>query len=256
MIARMKFPFAAVFTLAVAAYVAPVRANLTPVLSPPSGEATHAQILDHIYGSGFLPTTQGALSYTNGSVTATRIDDTDTSGNPGSNLHLVFGAPGLPTTDQVWEDGIANVTAEAKFAAFAQEFGYDTGSGYVKLFDVSVTGPTGFDVSGSGSVSFPHNLPWDWVRDGTGNRYYSSNASNVDLLDHMVSYQITGASRANETVWLLLWEDLPGSFGPNADRDFNDLAVEIRATVIPVPAAAMLGLLGLGLVGWARKRIA
>ncbi|MBI4717538.1 MAG: DUF4114 domain-containing protein [Planctomycetes bacterium] len=256
MTVRKLFSTACVVVFVAWVSVSPARADLTPVFSPPSGEATHAQILDHIYGAGFLPSTQGSPSYTNGSVTATRIDDTDASGNPGSNLHLVFGSPGLPTTDQVWEDGIANVTAEAKFAAFSQEFGYDTGSGYVKLFDVVFNGPTGFDVSGSGSVSFPHNLPWDWVRDGTGNRYYSSNASNVDLLDHMVTYQITGASAANETVWLLLWEDLPGPLGLNADRDFNDLAVEIRATVIPVPAAAMLGLLGLGLVGWARKRIA
>ena len=239
--------------------VSSARADLTPVFAPASGELSHVDILNHVYGAGFAGPL-GAASYTNGLVTATRIDDVLAGGGLGSNLNMVSGAPGLPNTDQFWVDGIASATAEAKFAAFSQEFGYDLGSGYTNLFDVTVAGPSGFDVSGSGVVHFPHNNPWQWVRSGAqGQTYYSGNANNSDLLDHMVTYQITGASSAaNETVWLLLWEDLNGPLNGagHSDRDFNDLAVEIRATVVPIPGALVMAGLGVGIVGLIRRRMA
>jgi len=256
-----------IFGIALAAGVGQARASLTTVHAPPSGEASHVSILNHIYGGSFSPTGHSQPSYSNGSVTVNRIDDTTSTGGAGSPLNLVFGGPGLPTTDQVWTDGIAITSVEAKFAAFAQEFGYDSGSGYVKLFDVSQFGPSGYQVSGSGTVDFAHGALWNWVRDGDGERFYSSNNRNVDRLDHMVTYQVTGASsQANETVWLLFWEDLKGPYGNSgssrhghqtkktSDRDFNDLVVQIKATVVPVPQAAVLGALGLGLLGVVRRR--
>lgn len=239
-------------------WVSPVLANLTTVSAPHTGEASQASILSHVYGGSFAPATQGAASYTNGTITATRVDDRLPGGGPGNNLGLVDGVPGLPTTDQLWHDGIAFTSAVAKFAAFSQEFGYDDGGGYVKLFDVAVTGPTGYDVDGDASHHFADGVPWDWARSGQGGTYYSSNARNGDGLDHMITYQITGASRNPfETVWLLLWEDLRGPLGGSghSDRDFNDLAVEVRATVVPVPGAMLLGVMGLGLVRVVRRRI-
>lgn len=233
------------------------QANLTPVRPPFGTEATHSSIFSNYYGGVFAPGPNGAPSYTNGAITATRVDDTIGKTGIGNNLNLVSGAPDSATTDQRWEDGIAITAAVARFAGYTQEFGYDEGNGYVKLFDVAVNGSGGYNVSGSGSYHFTEGVPWNWVRGGTGQRYYSENGRNSDGLDHMITYQITGL-RSSDTVWMLFWEDRPGAFrSAGSDRDFNDLVVEIRASVaniVPVPGAALLGGLGMAIIGLARGR--
>ncbi len=237
--------------LALGVSVGPAIADLTPVFAPPAGEMSHIQILDNIYGAGFAG---GAGVFTNGTVTVTRVDDFLPGGGAGTPLHLLSNGPGLPQTDQIWTDGIANATAEAKFAAFSQEFGYDSGSGYVKLFDAI---GSGFAVSGSGSVAFNPGTLWQWARSGQGGTWYSGESSNSDGLDHLVTYHVTGLN-TTETVWLLFWEDLPGPLGGagHSDRDFNDLVVELRASVIPIPGAVLMALVGFGVAGVIRRKLA
>jgi hypothetical protein len=54
---------------------------------------------------------------------------------------------------------------------------------------------------------------------------------------------------------MLFWEDLRGSFASGAsDRDFNDLAVEIRATPVPLPGADILAAIGFAGVSVLRYR--
>ncbi len=236
-------------------FISTADAGLTTVAPPPTGEATHLSILDHVYGSGFMDMGGGVLS--NGAHTASRIDDFAAGGGTGLPLNLVFGTPGLPVTDQIWTDGIAQASAVAKYAAYSQEFGFDNGSGYQKLFDVNVTGPSGFDIAGASAATFSPGSLWQWARSGTGGTFYSNEASNVDQLDHLVSYQITGASiKPNETVWLLMWEDLPGPLSGmrGSDRDFNDLVVEVHARIIPVPGSVLLGAVGLAFVATVRRK--
>lgn len=239
------------------------QANLTTVHAPPVGEASQAEIMSHIYGGTFTGLGFNSPSYTNGSITATRIDDTTLAGGIGNNLHLVFGTPGLPTTDQRWNDGIAVTSAEAKFAAYSQKFGYNDGSGYTNLFDVGITGPSGYDVSGNASHQFASGTPWEWMRNGQGGLYSSTDANNSDGIDHMVTYAVSGLPGVgqNEAVWLVFWEDLNGPFASGkSDRDFNDLVVEIDASVsstinpVPVPGAFLLGCVGLGFAALVRKR--
>jgi hypothetical protein len=234
------------------------RANLTTVYSPPSGEAPHYQILSHVYGGTFLAAVNNAPSYTNGTITATRVDDALAGGGPGGNLHLVFGAPGGSTTDQLWVDGIALTSAEARFAAYSQQFGYDDGGGYVNLFNVF---GSGYNVTGSASHQFSMGVPWNWARSGTGGTFYSTASRNKDGLDHMVTYQITGLTGLDpgEAVWMLFWEDLRGTRSSGtSDRDFNDLAVEIRAApvanVVPLPGADILAAIGFAGVSVLRYR--
>ena len=235
-------------TATISVWAGTASANLTTVHAPAAGEQSQYQILSHVYGGTFLAAVNNAPSYTNGPVTATRVDDFLAGGGQGTDLHLVdVPAPG--NTDQLWVDGIAIASAEAKFAAYSQKFGYDVGGGYVNLFDV--TGSQ-YAVSGSASHQFSMGVPWNWARSGQGGNFYSQESRN-NHEDHMVTYQITGLPDPGRAVWMLFWEDLPSSC---SDRDFNDLAVEVRASAVPLPGAdilAMIGFAGVSVLRYRRK---
>ncbi|MFH1110145.1 MAG: DUF4114 domain-containing protein [Planctomycetota bacterium] len=207
-------------------------AGFTAVQGPASGEKSHKEIFEGVYGGTFIGsgTNLGYGNYSifsNGTITATRVDDNGLAGL----LNMLTGAPGTGD-DDIWTDGMATTTAEARFAGYTQEVGYRvTSLAYVKLFDV--TG-TGFAVTGSATVTFGTGATWEWARADDSdsgplnNPHYSDEPSNSDGLDHMVTYAITGipALPVTTKVWLVFFEDVSGG---GSDRDFNDLAVEIRA---------------------------
>ena len=227
-----------------------------------TGEPGHAAILAGIYGG--TVTASGARDFTvdlGGGVSfdVTRIADDFTGG--GSTLQL--GSPDLTTmSDQVWQDGVVDIVGQARYAGFSQAFG--TGD---TTADGSVAGSWLFDVSGNGtSVSGGGQLTlgsgeFSWVRaDQTGgdalgtNRQSSLEGDNLDgsgsPVDEMVSYLIDDPDvNGGRPTYLLFFED--GGAGP--DRDFNDLVIEV--SVVPVPAALGLGLLGLAGAGIARRRL-
>lgn len=203
-------------------------AGFTNILISP--EPPHWTILNGLYGGVFVasgaPLPSGySTQFTNGITTATRVADNGIA----SLLNMLTGSPGSGD-DDVWTDGIATATAEARYAGYPQEFGYSFAPpAFIKLFDV--TG-SGLAVTGSGIVAFGMASTWQWARannsdSGLNNPHFSDEPSNVDGNDHMVTYEITGAPGVDpmKKVWLLWWEDISGG---GSDRDYNDLVVQLE----------------------------
>ncbi len=196
------------------------QAGFTTVGAPnygKGGEATQAQILSASYGGTF---TANGNDLTNGSITATRLDD---------------------STDQTFGFSITSSKALASFAAYNQGFGYGSRTSPTVLFNV---GGDNYTVTGStGAVSLPSS--YAFVRTGKGFNQSSNNSENLDGVDHMVTYLLTGSSIKQPT-YVLFFEDK--TVGQHSDFDFNDLAVEVKTggtAVVPLPAAAWSGLLTL-----------
>jgi hypothetical protein len=188
-------------------------------------------LLNNIYDSDDFGFTGGQndLSYTNGTITAARLDD---------------------DTDQWWNDASITAVAKARFAGYGQSFGYNSGSGPVALFSIS---GSDYDVSGSASVNLTGET-WQWVRTGETEGPWSSVESlNSDKTDHMITFLITGLN-TDLTTLLLCWEDK--TFQTGSDWDYNDMVIEVQAQTVPVPGAILLGLLGFGATGLKLRRFA
>ena len=211
----------------------PAKAGLTHVgASKTAGEATAEQILSRTYGGTFVPSGNGGGDFTNGSVTAARIDDDG-------------GA------EQRWNVNVTSARAVAAFSGYNQSFGQIVGGAYKPLFDVS---GRGFDVSGSADLAAGARPAGGFTFARAGDdrvlheRVFSSRpADNHGGEDHLVSYRVSGTGAPGQT-YLLFWED---AIGRGSDFDHNDLVVELKtaggeALLIPLPSAAWTGLSGLG----------
>lgn len=110
-----------------------------------------------------------------------------------------------------------------------------------------------------------------------GGVFYSDTAANTDDQDHMYAYQGVGdtlllpgqvnPSSWTNSGWVLAWEDLVGPLAPLgdpyggttglSDRNFTDMVVMVESiNPVPVPAAVLLGFLGLGAAGLKLRRFA
>ncbi len=229
------------------ALVAPVSADFSSVSAPFPGELGHGDILSGIYGGSFTLDGNG-VDWSNGAITATRIDDKGLGGI----MNIVNGTPGA-ADDQVFDDGFIEAHASAKYTILPNQsfgfFGGASGGSYNKLFDVS---GYGFATTGSMSMVDASGSTWRFAHQRGAHTHSSRAADNFLGIDWMVSYQITGLDDG-WTTWALFWEDAFGGIG-----DYNDVVVEVRATAkpIPTPTATMLGVLGLGAIACLRRRVA
>ncbi len=90
-----------------------------------SGEPGFTDILKTIYSDTFTPV---GLDYqgTTGIYVQRMVDSL--SADPtaiGVNMNIVSG-PAFEATDQIWDDGATKINAKARFASYAQNFGYWT----------------------------------------------------------------------------------------------------------------------------------
>ncbi|HVZ93422.1 MAG TPA: hypothetical protein VG797_02825 [Phycisphaerales bacterium] len=237
--------------LAVIGAAASANAGLIGVNAPPSGEASHQQIITSTYGGSFsgAPATGFTGSGASSGISIVRTED---FGNGGTrNVNGV----GSVSDDTIWAGGIISARAIGRYAGYNQTFGYLSGSGnsltYNNLFNVG-----GSETGVSGSVT-DINLgsltggSWRWARSGDNGVHSSRPSDNVDGLDHMVTYRVNGLNNGKIT-WLLFFEDLNESQCP--DWDYNDLAIEVTTTV-PTPGAVTLaGLSGLLVVAGRRRK--
>ncbi len=218
------------------------RGSFTQINPPHQGEDSHQTIFGQIYGGTFVPSGTRGVDFSNGGITAFRLDDEDAQ--DGDDPTDMRGGGGGDPTDQTWLADFTLATAEAKFATFAQNFGYfpgGSGGSYVQLF--ALTGDR-YNVQGEANLSSLAGQLLRWGRGGQNRVLSSRDADNTDGEDHMVTYQILGPGDGGAVFrWLLFWEDiLRGE--QFADFDFQDLVVEI--TAVPEPTiSATCGLIAL-----------
>jgi hypothetical protein len=239
--------------LLVGSICSPSMASFTTINAPAGGENSQAQILSHTYSGTFVPV-PGTLNYTNGTLIATRVEDTYTGNLTPLSPLSVTGNVG--NDDQVWHADFKFVSAEAVFADYNQEFGYfdPTTNAYTQL--ITNIGHNYNVTTTSVNISSLSGDTIRWARGGDNGVFSSRISDNPDGVDHMVTYRIDGLSDASSGMltWVLFWEDMKkGQTG--ADFDFQDLAVQIKAMPLvssPAPeptavaALAVAGLFGLG----------
>lgn len=227
--------------LAIVFLCAPAMAELGYSDWVENGEPTMVAIFEGIYGGTW---TNGGPDYTNGDITAYRVYDYD---DGEETVHLIDGDQF--DIDQIWTDGIATVTAQAKYASLGQSFGWNQGGtdpcNYEELINYS--GPSGVIEDGP-TVEIDIDGDFLWGIQPNSDEWWSKMSHNEDGgMDHLISFFIDGASLEDESVWLLFWEDLPSS---GWDQDYQDFVVEIRAT----PEPTTICLFGLGSLALLRKR--
>ncbi len=149
--------------------------------------------------------------------------------NGTADLHVTFTPSGQDTAAlQIEIAGYANLN----------QFGYHDASGDHILF----TGPQGAGATASFQATGAYSF---FIVSGDGNTYYTD--SSLNSSDSTFQHFSIFGNTTPGTFWLGA-EDLASS---SSDKDYNDLVVRVSSS--PVPEPGTLSLLGLGVLGVAKR---
>jgi len=149
-------------------------------------------------------------------------------------------------------------------STFVQLFAGAQGAGEQALLGITAKGDvfvnstdTGKDFAGN---NFGFYLDSSYYDDG--GFWYSDTDLNADKMDHMVAFRGKNIDTVQIDPWsaglwtdgeyVFAWEDLKAS---EADNDYEDFVVMVES-IVPVPGALILGVLGLGAVGLKLRKYA
>jgi hypothetical protein len=146
--------------------------------------------------------------------------------------------------DQIWQDLDGGITVKAIYTSSSLYLGYSLNEGTGTPF-VALAGSSGGNLDQVGETSSfdisPNSDLFIWGAAGAGSTKWST--PDLNSQDRMVTYQITGllgGSTPSIPTYLIAFED-------GSDMDFQDFVVEVtNVAPIPLPAAVLLGMLGLG----------
>ena len=140
---------------------------------------------------------------------------------------------------------------------FSQDLGLIDSSGHTHdLFGVN---GYGYAIDPVSQIVDMHGEHFEWQRSGDSGSQTSLDSDNLDGRDHLITYVVNGLPDVQGPVWMLFFEDMHKLSNTPKRRtfaDFNDLVVEVRPVVspVPLPPAGWAGLITLAGAAFVRGR--